>query len=352
MKKILAIAIVTVLTVALCVSANAQLNIDRLFINANDLNEGTDVKANDPIEINAGDKVYILGWAANPDGALKEIVWSVDGGADQKCSDIYRDRSDVAGAGIAIADNGTHGGFGIDAAADGGMMELLGIGSVAAGAHVLTIKAVYADGTSESLDYNISVSGESSQPAAEKDPDTWLCKAGGTVATGWWMHPFTDQEWEINFKFTTPNAFEGFVSTLFANPEGATVKINVLDADGNVLDTVEHTQAGDGLATITFNKAFAPGTYTIQFKSTDNGAHFVVGSSEAGDIPVEISGNGNTNESTLAAPIILLTGAVNPGSGSTPSQPSNPKTADAAVIAIAAVAVVALAGVVVAKKVR
>ena len=166
MKKILAIAIVAVMAVALCVSANAQLNIDRLFINANDLNEGTDVKANDPIEINAGDKVYILGWAANPDGALTEIVWSVDGGEDQKCSDSYRDRSDVAGAGIAIADNGTHGGFGIDAAADGGMMELLGIGSVAAGAHTLSIKAIYADGTSEASDFNIVISGE----AKAEDP--------------------------------------------------------------------------------------------------------------------------------------------------------------------------------------
>ena len=208
---------------------------------------------------------------------------------------------------------------------------------------------------------SVSAAPAASEETVEKDPDTWLCKAGGSVATGWWMHPFTDQEWEASFTFTTPNAFDGFVSTLFANPEGATVKISVLDADGAVLDTVEHTQAGDGLATISFNKAFAPGKYTIRFKSTDNGAHFVVGSSEAGDIPVEVSGNCNTNENTLVAPIILLTGAVNPDAGAVPSdttpdeitpEPENPATADAAVTAIAAVAITALAGVVISKKIK
>ena len=206
----------------------------------------------------------------------------------------------------------------------------------------------------------ISVSAAAAE-AGEKDPDTWLCKAGGSVATGWWMYPFTDQEWEVNFTFASPNAFDGFISTLYANPEGATVKINVLDASGATLDTVEHTQAGDGLATISFSKAFAPGTYTIQFKSTDNGAHFVVGSSEAGDVPVEVSGNCNTNENTLVAPIILLTGAVNPDAGDVPAdttpaeatpEPVNPATADAAVTAIAAVAVTALAGIVISKKIK
>ena len=187
------------------------------------------------------------------------------------------------------------------------------------------------------------------QPVAEKDPDTWLCQAGDPAATtGWWMHPFTDKEWEFTSKFTTPNAFDGFIALFFANPEGAKVQINLLDEAGAVLDSQEFTQAGDGSPTIKFSKAFAAGTYTLQIKSTDTGAHFVVGSAHAGDVAVEVGGNCNTNDSTLDAPVIVLTGAVASGA----SEPSNPGTADASVIAIAAVACVALAGVVIAKKVR
>jgi hypothetical protein len=162
------------------------------------------------------------------------------------------------------------------------------------------------------------------------------------------MHPFTDKEWEFTAKFTTPNAFDGFIALFFANPEGAKVQINLLDEAGAVLDSQEFTQAGDGSPTIKFSKAFAAGTYTLQIKSTDTGAHFVVGSAHAGDVAVEVGGNCNTNDSTLDAPVIVLTGAVASGA----SEPSNPGTADASVIAIAAVACVALAGVVIAKKVR
>lgn len=354
MKKILAVAVVLIMTIALCVSASATLNIDRIHVNNNELDKTVNVMTNDPIEINKGDKLYILGWAYGT-AALKKIVYTIDDGSDVECPDNYRDREDlVTHFGDAVPDGGKHAGFGANDMSEDkpGMLALPGIEDLAVGEYKLTIKAIYEDDSSESKDFNLKIvdGGASSAdpaPAASADPDTWLCKAGGSVATGWWMNPFTGQDWDISFTFETPNAFDGFASTLFAPAAGATVKINVLDASGNVLDTVEHTQKGDGLATIKFNKAFAPGKYTIQFVNTDSGEYFVVGSSEAGDIAVEVTGNGVTNENTLAAPIILLTGAVNPG-----GQTTNPTTADASVIAIAAVACVALAGVVIAKKVR
>ena len=187
------------------------------------------------------------------------------------------------------------------------------------------------------------------EPAPVKDADAWLCQAGGPVATGWWMHPFADQQWEFNAKCTSPSAFDGIIAPFYANPEGATVKINLLDENGKILETVEHTQKGDGTVTIDFSKAYPAGTYTIQILSTANGAHFVVGSSNAGEFPVEITGNCNTNDNTLVAPIIVLRGAVPPAQG---GEPSNPGSGDAAIVAIAAVGCIALAGVVIAKKVK
>ncbi|MBO4423786.1 MAG: hypothetical protein J5879_10115, partial [Clostridia bacterium] len=156
---------------------------------------------------------------------------------------------------------------------------------------------------------------------AVKDPDTWLCKEGGPLNTGWWMHPFTSKDWVCSCTFETPNAFDGFIGGFFANPEGATVMIDLLDEDGDQIDTVQHTQYGDGTPTIKFSSAYTPGKYTIRFRSTDSGSHFVLGSSDAGDIDVTVSGNCNTNENTLAAPVILLTGAVDPGPGSPGTEP-------------------------------
>ena len=354
MKKILAIAVVAVMAIALCVSASAQLNIDRIFVDHNEMAGGEDVKDGAQIEIAVGQKLYTLGWAANPEGNLKEIVWSVDGGADQKCPDNYRDRSDVASAGIAVANNGEHAGFGHDNASEGGFLELSGIENLKDGTYTLTIKAVYESGDPDTKDFTLVVgtgesSGSSEQPTSGA-VDTPLYTGG--VTTGWWMHPFTEKDWEINATFNTPNAFDGFHFTFYANEDpGADVVINLLKGE-EVVETKNFTAVSNGEADITFDKAYAAGEYTIQFKSTANGAHFVLGSAAASDVAVEISGNGNTNGDTLAAPAITLHGATVGGAEQPSGQPSNPQTADAAVIAIAAVACIALAGVVIAKKVR
>ena len=165
MKKILAIAIVAIMTVALCVSAAANLNIDRIFVNANVMAEGTDVKENDPIEANVGDKLYILGWAYGEASNLKEIVYSLDEGEDVACPDNYRDRADVAATFQIDESFGVHAGFGHDTAEEGGLLELPGA-TAKAGEFVLHIKAVYNDGTDEVKDFNLKVSGE----AKAEDP--------------------------------------------------------------------------------------------------------------------------------------------------------------------------------------
>ena len=359
MKKILAIAIVAVMAVALCVSASANLNIDRIFVNANVMTEGTDVKDNDPIEANVGDKLYILGWAYGEASNLKEIVYSLDDGADVACPDNYRDRDDVAGVLGVDAALCKHGGFGHDEAENGGLLELPGA-TAKAGTFALHIKAVYNDGTSETKDYNLSVSG--SAPVEEvKSDDQWLCgsEPDATQTPSWWFNPLCTPEEntegrQITVNFKAAGYFSGINVFAYCNAAelgDASTKVELI-ADGATVASGEIVSAGDQLYTVDFGKSFAPGTYAIKFtpltgNNTANGTWFVLGgfAGTGEDVSVDHNVNGPADG---IQPSIMLIGSTPSGAGST----TNPGTADAAVIAIAAVAVVALAGVVVAKKVK
>lgn len=168
--------------------------------------------------------------------------------------------------------------------------------------------------------------------ASAKDADTWLCQPGDNYSTGWWMHPIPARDWEFTAKFATPNAFDGLYMAVFAcGGTGVTIKIEVLDENDKVVDTVESTIVGDhntssNAIEVRLQKAHAAGTYTLRLTPTsqydNDNAHFVMGSAPAGDITVEIGGNCNTNDATLAAPAILLTGCDAPSS----EQPSTPSS--------------------------
>ena len=373
MKKILAIALVAMMTVALCVCASANIQdgiqpnqSEWKYVTHTSYDEirpgimcGGKTENIDTPTVAAGTtELTFWGWI----GATEEIKgfsYTLDGGEKVTKAEFTVAAEDavIQAAAPTKSNDGNE-------TPNATASRFQVVVPVTDGSHAVKVYADFANGSDLIWDAKLTV-GEATeapaeQPAAEKDPDTWLCKAGGSVNTGWWMHPFTEKDWEINAKFTTPNAFDGFIFTFYANDgDGATVVINLLDESGAVLETQNFTAIGNGNTTIKFNETHNAGTYTIQFKNTDQGAHFVLGSSEANeDLPVEMSGNGNTNTDTLVAPIIALTGAVPTGSGETPSQPSqpsqptNPTTADASVIAIAAIGCLALAGIVVAKKVR
>ena len=68
---------------------SGMINIDRIYVNANELDSGIDVKGDYPIRITEGDKMYILGWALGDNEYLREIVYKIDFGADISCSDNY-----------------------------------------------------------------------------------------------------------------------------------------------------------------------------------------------------------------------------------------------------------------------
>lgn len=148
MKKILAIAIVTILTVALCISASAKTSFDRISVNHNVLTEmGNDI-SDGTLTIAKGDKVYILGWALNDEtnSTLKEVVWTCDG-QEKKCDENYRDRTDVAQYFGLDAALGIHAGIGQDDNA----FELTGMDKLGDGTYAVEIIAKYNDGTQEVL---------------------------------------------------------------------------------------------------------------------------------------------------------------------------------------------------------
>ena len=171
MKRIMAIAIVMVITVALCANVSATVNIDRLSINKNTLGEmmGNDING-DTLTIAKGDKVYILGWAFNGTSRLKEIVYTLDG-AEKKCEDNYIDRPELAAAlgQAGREDLEIHAGIGSNDAA----MELLGLDQLDDGTYAMSIKAIYEDGAEELYkEFTLVVgTGVKAEDPAPVDPD-------------------------------------------------------------------------------------------------------------------------------------------------------------------------------------
>ena len=139
MKKLFAIIVALALTAALCISSFAGL--DSLYINANTL-DGSNIAGEagkSKVTIEKGDKLFILGWMAKQGTTLEKIYWTLDG-VEKECSDVYRDRTEIAAneayanAGW-VADEFVHAGFG----KDDGYMEMLGVDSLENGTYSVAI---------------------------------------------------------------------------------------------------------------------------------------------------------------------------------------------------------------------
>ena len=111
--------------------------LDALQINGSVYGQTQNLADAGSLTINEGDRIYILGWIAfSTSDGLKEIKYKIDGVA-HACSDTYRDRPDVANAGIAVYNRGEHAGYGLDEE----FMELTGINTLTAGKYTLTLTA-------------------------------------------------------------------------------------------------------------------------------------------------------------------------------------------------------------------
>ena len=141
---------------------------------------------------------------------------------------------------------------------------------------------------------------------------------------GWWTGPLVTGATggTINFTFNAPWAFNGICYMMYASE--ATVDVKLFNEYGIQIDGAQDTYAADGVPTVYFTRAHAPGVYTIQFEMV-SGNYFVFASGTPSSIPVEVSMNGFIpNGATLQAPVAFLTGANNPG------QPVAPKNLNAA----------------------
>ena len=371
MKKILAIAIVVVMTAALCVSANAALNIDRIHVNNNCLDVTPNVMANDPIEINKGDMLYTLGWAYS-DTALKKIVYTIDDGADVACPDNYRNRPDlVTHFGDAVPNGGDHAGFGSNNTDDGapGMIELPGIESLAEGTYKLTIKAVYEDDSSESKDFNLKIGqgGEPSQPeetqgeVATADPITVdmtesmgsnvevevsgskiVCTTNGTDP--WVSIPLDNIDTSV---------YKYFTITYTATKEIGSNNTYLMDTEVNpAYSGVQGTWAPNGMGGTGDGERHTK-TYSIDKDFPLMKGTTLTGVRFTGCTEADLGGVFTVESVVFHCTADPEQGTSQGGSqGGTTTPTETPRTADASVIAIAAVACVALAGVVIAKKVR
>lgn len=294
------------------------------------------------------DVVGFYGWAALTEGEIKSYAYSLDNGARvesplSRLQDASLDRTaELQNAGIT---NGE------------GFWIVYNYSSLKAGKHNAAFYAIDASGQEHlmfSYDFNV----------VERYPDQWFCSTGNTdVTPGYWSYPLAEGH-EFTLTFPSAYTFGGFCIFFYANPEGSTVDISLLDKDGKELETFRHTQIDNGALTHNFSKAYGPGTYTLRIVSVSHSGEtgwFVVGSKAAGEMQTTIGGNFTTNDQTLPAVFGFLIGAAKeqpaeeePGTDPTPgtTEPTNPHTADASVVAIAAVACAALAGAFIVKKVR
>ncbi|MBQ7445456.1 MAG: hypothetical protein IJS71_05930, partial [Clostridia bacterium] len=183
MKRLVVIVTVIAMMVTLCLSSFAGL--DRIHVNNNVLDQSADVKGDNPIVIEEGDRVYILGWAAKSGTNLDYVYYKLDGVA-QNCDGAtsYAARADLCGP------------LGIDAAyvqrssvgANGAMMELLGIDDLTEGDYAIQIIAKYQDDSEEVLQsFTLRVVSEITEQAyalvgGTGSPTVWLDSPNEAVA--------------------------------------------------------------------------------------------------------------------------------------------------------------------------
>ena len=152
-------------------------------------------------------------------------------------------------------------------------------------------------------------------PAATAEPNAVFFTGANTP--GLWSLGTVGSS--VSLTFAAPFAFNGLCVVLYGLNTDYT--LNLINSDtGAVIDSKDGFIPSDAAFNIYFDKAHAPGNYTLQFVYK-GGGHFVVGTGEQGTIPVKYDFDGFvTNEWTLPSPCMFLYGAINPGKPEAPKQ--------------------------------
>ena len=369
MKKILAIAIVAVLTVALCVTAlaNEQSGYQEAVqaawehinhVSYDEVRPGIICGANaaniDTPTVEAGTtEVVFWGWIASS-SEIKGFSYILDGAAAVTDAAFKYETEDAVKAAGAPAMQGSSGEATVESS------RFYVAVPVTDGSHSVKVIANLAAGDEVIWDASLTVGDASAEaPVEVKSDDQWLCgsEPDASQTPSWWFNPLCnaadDSGRYITVNFIADGYFSGIDAFCYCNPAengSASTKVELIQS-GSVVASGEIKSEGDKLYTVDFGKTFAAGTYSIKFSpltgsNTENDNWFVLGGFAGSGEDVSVDANVNGPADGIQ-PSIMLIGSTGSGGGRT-----NPRTGDAAVIAIAAVAVVALAGVVVAKKVK
>ena len=139
MKKILAIAVIAVMTVALCLTANAASlhnhSSDTIYVNDNmlvDGNAGAWAEAN-PIDAEV-QTIRVRGWAHVDDSTIAAFGYKIDDGEPVISADYIFDRADVQSY------------FGVAAEVANGFDITADVSNVGKGAHSFSMLVKTADG--------------------------------------------------------------------------------------------------------------------------------------------------------------------------------------------------------------
>ena len=161
MKKILAIAIVAVMTVALCVSANAASlhnhSFDTIYVGDTMLVDGSAgawAEAN-PIDAEI-QTIRVRGWAHVDDSTIAAFGYRIDEGEAVISADYIFDRADVQGA------------FGVTADVANGFDITADVSGIGKGLHTFTMVVKCADG--DVLDVDAFTFTQELEAAAPSDP--------------------------------------------------------------------------------------------------------------------------------------------------------------------------------------
>ena len=361
MRKILALAVVIVMTVALCISANAlhHTSADQIMAGSDEHDlaafggnnkDGTDLGAV------TEEFFYAWGWySTEVEGGIVEFGYrygdTVILGSEKFIGgDADVIASQCGGVGESVR-------FKIAIPVLKGEQEVFAVAKLADGSLDDIWRITYTAENGKTL---ADLTGGSSQPSqpAEKSPDQWLCGAdpGADTQPGWWFNPVGQPDDRyVEVKFTAEGYFSGVHGFYYcSNPDGfpdlglayAHMTLQLIK-DGKVVAEKEMTPVGDNWYDVDFGKSFEPGEYSLKYSCRDgsgveNNCWCVIGfCGGSGSTTVEANVNAPAAGSY---PALMLIGSAPEG--------SNPGSGDAAIIAIAAVGCIALAGAVVAKKVK
>ncbi|MCR5695023.1 MAG: hypothetical protein K6G89_08700 [Clostridia bacterium] len=146
MKKLLFAAAVFVTLAMFTVASFAATSFDRMYVNQNVLDQAQNISSSSFVNVEPGDRIYILGWAAKDGTVLQEVYYKLDGAA-KACdgSTSYAERNDVARSLSLDPYYCSRSAIG----SNGAMMELLGINELEIGSYSVEIVAKYYNGDEE-----------------------------------------------------------------------------------------------------------------------------------------------------------------------------------------------------------